>query len=156
MFTCLTPTPLGEMLLLADADALLGAWFTGQKYYPADCNAWERKPSHPVLRAAAAQLLEYFSGKRRVFDLPLAPAGTTFQCTVWKALTDIPYGATCSYSEVAARSGAAAARPVGAAVGKNPVSVIIPCHRVLGKDGSLTGYAGGLERKAKLLALETR
>ena len=155
MFTLYTPTPLGKMLLLANAGALLGAWFSGQKYYPEHCAAWEQSPSHPVLRAAADQLAAYFSGKRRIFDIPLEPRGTEFQRSVWKNLLDIPYGGTCSYSELAFRAGAAAARPVGAAVGKNPISVIIPCHRVIGKNGGLTGYAGGLDRKARLLALET-
>ena len=109
----------------------------------------------PVAREAAGQLEAFFQGSRRSFDLPLAPAGTDFQKAVWTALAQIPYGETVTYGELAARIGRpGAARAVGRACGANPIPVILPCHRVVGKNGALTGYAGGLERKRLLLALE--
>ena len=108
-----------------------------------------------LIKKAAAQLGEYFDGKRKTFNLPLAPRGTEFQMTVWKALQTIPYGKTCSYGQLAAMIGnPKACRAVGMANNRNPLAVIIPCHRVIGSDGSLTGYAGGLELKEKLIRLE--
>lgn len=110
----------------------------------------------PLLQKAARQLDEYFNGKRKVFDLPLLPRGTDFQLKVWKALQTIPYGETRSYGQIAAITGnPKASRAVGMANNRNPIAIIIPCHRVIGHDGSLTGYAGGLELKQKLLGLET-
>lgn len=109
----------------------------------------------PLLERAASQLREYFAGTRRKFDLPLAPAGTEFQKKVWQALLDIPYGETRSYSQIALAVGnPKAGRAVGMANNRNPISIIIPCHRVIGKDGSLVGYGGGLNRKESLLLLE--
>lgn len=110
-----------------------------------------------VLDRTLAQLAEWFAGERMAFDLPLAPAGTAFQRTVWQVLLGIPYGATASYADIARRIGRpTAVRAVGAANGRNPIAIIVPCHRVIGADGTLTGYAGGLERKGALLALEAR
>ncbi|MGI9576485.1 methylated-DNA--[protein]-cysteine S-methyltransferase [Alloalcanivorax xenomutans] len=148
------PTSLGALLLAAEDDALVGAWFEGQKYHP-DPRPWRHNPAHPLLVTAADQVRAYFSGERRDFDLPLAPRGTEFQRQVWGALREIRCGNTSTYGELAHRLGRPrAVRAVGAAVGRNPCSVIIPCHRVLGANGSLTGYAGGIDRKARLLALE--
>ncbi len=153
--------PLGAMVVAATPHGLAGVWFEGQRHMP-DTSRWARDdatpPSHPVLRQAITQLDEYFAGRRTQFDLPLdLQGGTGFQQAVWQALLAIPSGATTSYGEIGARIGRpAAVRAVGAAVGRNPVSVIVPCHRVLGRDGSLTGYAGGLARKTALLQLEGR
>ena len=148
-------SPLGPMIVAATGKGLAGLWFEGQKHLP-DSAAWPLAPGHRVLRLAIAQLKEYFAGKRDSFDLPLdLQGGTPFQQSVWKALLAIPPGRTTSYGVLSRNIGKpAAVRAVGAAVGRNPVSIIVPCHRVLGLDGSLTGYAGGLERKSALLQLE--
>ena len=148
-------SPLGRMLLAATGRGLAGVWFEGQKHGP-DSRGWPEDPRHPVLREAAAQLRAYFAGERDGFELPLdLQAGTAFQQSVWAALREIPRGGTASYAQLARRLGRPrAARAIGAAVGRNPVSVVVPCHRVLGTDGSLTGYAGGLDRKTALLKLE--
>ncbi|MBC7378824.1 MAG: methylated-DNA--[protein]-cysteine S-methyltransferase [Burkholderiaceae bacterium] len=147
--------PLGAMVVAATDKGLAGVWFEGQRHMP-DNAAWRVAADHPVLVKATRQLAEYFSGQRTHFDLPLdLQGGTSFQQSVWQALLAIPSGATTSYGEISSRIGKpAAVRAVGAAVGRNPVSVIVPCHRVLGRDGALTGYAGGLERKTALLTLE--
>ena len=148
-------SPLGDILLVASADALAGLHFVDQKYLPEKTAAWVREDSLPVLIDARRQLAEYFAGERREFDLPLAPAGTAFQQAVWMKLREIPYGTTTSYGVIAQRLGQpTASRAVGAANGRNPLGIIVPCHRVVGSAGSLTGYAGGLERKQALLALE--
>jgi methylated-DNA-[protein]-cysteine S-methyltransferase len=148
------PSPLGTMLLARTEAGLAGAWFEAQKWHPAELDAPER-PDDPLLQRAATQIGEYFAGQRSQFDLPLDLHGTAFQQSVWRALCTIESGATQSYASVARSVGSPqAVRAVGAAVGRNPVSVIVPCHRVVGTDGSLTGYAGGLERKRALLALE--
>ncbi len=148
-------SPLGPMIVAATAHGLAGLWFEGQKHLP-DTHTWPQQPGHPVLRQAVAQLAEYFAGHRTRFDLPLdLQGGTAFQRAVWTALLGIPAGQTVSYGAISQRIGKpAAVRAVGAAVGRNPVSVVVPCHRVLGGDGALTGYAGGLERKTALLRLE--
>jgi methylated-DNA-[protein]-cysteine S-methyltransferase len=149
------PTPLGGMVLASDGDALSGAWFDGQRYQPQIGPAWQRQPGLPVLRRAAAELAEYFAGKRIAFDVPLAPVGTPFQCDVWRAIASVPYGATIPYRDLAARAGRPESiRAAGTATGRNPLSIIVPCHRIVGADGALTGYAGGLARKRALLALE--
>jgi methylated-DNA-[protein]-cysteine S-methyltransferase len=151
-----TDSPLGPLLLAATPRGLAGAWFVdGQRDAP-DPTRWPAGPDHPVLRQAAAQLAEYFSGRRQHFDLPLdLTHGTAFQQAVWQALLAIPCGQTTSYGELARRIGRpTAVRALGAAVGRNPVSIIVPCHRVIGADGSLTGYAGGLGRKTALLRIE--
>ena len=148
-------SPLGPMIVAATAQGLAGIWFEGQRHLP-DSAAWPHRPGHPVLRQAVTQLAEYFSGARTAFDLPLdLQGGTAFQQSVWRALLSIPRGDTTSYARLGHRIGQpGAARAVGAAVGRNPLSIVVPCHRVLGTDGSLTGYAGGLERKTALLRLE--
>ncbi len=148
--------PLGPMVVAATGKGLAGVWFDGQRHMP-DNATWQVQPDHPMLQRAIAQLTEYFAGERTQFDLPLdLQGGTSFQQSVWKALLAIPSGATTSYGDLSARIGRpAAVRAVGAAVGRNPVSVIVPCHRVVGANGSLTGYAGGLDRKTALLKLES-
>ncbi|TAG37033.1 MAG: methylated-DNA--[protein]-cysteine S-methyltransferase [Polaromonas sp.] len=156
-------SPLGPMVLAATTQGLAGLWFEGQRHLPAQLLAastapgvWPTDPSHPVLKQAMQQLTAYFAGQRTRFDLPLdLSGGTAFQQSVWQALLAIPPDATVSYGQISRCIGKpAAARAVGAAVGRNPVSIIVPCHRVMGADGSLTGYAGGLNRKTALLALE--
>ena len=147
-------TPLGPLLLARTARGLAGVWFEGQKHHPAPLTAPHR-PDDELLRRAVDQLHAYFAGELDRFDLPLDLHGTTFQRAVWQALLAIPAGSTRSYGEIAKELGAASAvRAVGGAVGRNPVSVIVPCHRVVGTDGSLTGYAGGVDRKRALLARE--
>jgi methylated-DNA-[protein]-cysteine S-methyltransferase len=148
-------TPLGAMLLVATGRALSGAYFVGQKHDLAPQPDWVEDDAHAVLRDARRQLLEYFAAQRAAFDLPLAPTGSEFQRKVWRALLEIPCGHTATYGEIAARIEARSAmRAVGAAIGRNPISIVVPCHRVIGADGALTGYAGGLDRKRRLLALE--
>ena len=156
---CRITTALGDVYLAATPRGLVGLWFAGQCHLPArlaGVQAWATDDAHPVLRAAAEQLRQYLAGARTRFELPLdLSGGTPFQQSVWRALLDIPPGATTSYGALARRIGrASAVRAVGAAVGRNPLSVVVPCHRVLGGDGGLTGYAGGIERKKALLRLE--
>jgi methylated-DNA-[protein]-cysteine S-methyltransferase len=152
-------TPLGTMLASCDGEALTGLWFTGQKYFPVRTAEWVDAPDQPVLRALRVWLADYFAGKKPDITFRLAPRGTNFQTSVWKLLQTIPYGRLSTYGGIAARlapRGAAAlpARAVGTAVGHNPISLLIPCHRVIGADGSLTGYAGGIDKKKALLLLE--
>ena len=148
-------SPIGELTLVARGGRLTGVYFPHHWYKPDPAAFGPR--TETGFEAAASQLAEYFAGQRTRFELPLALAGTGFQRRVWAALQDIPYGETISYRELARRTGnAAASRAVGLANGKNPVSIIVPCHRVVGTDGSLTGYGGGLDRKRFLLALEQR
>ena len=148
-------SPLGPMILAASPAGLVGTWFDGQRHLP-DVSAWPVQDDHPLLRATAAQLGAYFDGTRDTFDVPLdLGGGTPFQQAVWQALLRIPRGQTLTYGRIARDlQRPDAMRAVGAAVGRNPVSVIVPCHRVLGASGALTGYAGGLDRKRHLLALE--
>ena len=150
------PSPLGEIILCAHEGALRGLWFAGQKYERrgADMSLPERPGDAAALKKAARWLDAYFAGNEPVLAFPLDPQGTDFQKTVWMELLSIPYRHTLSYGELAQRLGCKSARAVGSAVGKNPISLIIPCHRVLGAGGRLTGYAGGVERKAFLLRLE--
>lgn len=148
-------SPLGPIVIAATRHGLAGIWFEGQRHMPSH-GEWPHEPDHPLLRQACAQLDEYFAGKRATFDLPLdLQGGTAFQQSVWQALLSIPRGGTVSYGGLSHKIGQpAAVRAVGAAVGRNPVSIVVPCHRVLGANGSLTGYAGGLDRKTALLRLE--
>jgi methylated-DNA-[protein]-cysteine S-methyltransferase len=149
-------SPLGQMLLTASESALTGLHFVGEKCYPKVLPAWRYDADFSVIKATAMQLAEYFTGTRQAFDIALAPEGTEFQRLVWDRLTTIRFGETATYGELAQRIGNAnAVRAVGAANGRNPISIVIPCHRVIGADGSLTGYAGGLERKLALLRLES-
>lgn len=163
-------SPLGPLLLCASDEAVLAVLWPadagkpGRVALPAGAARLGSPAGHPLLGRLARELDEYFAGERRTFDLPLAPGGASapddrpsFRRRVWDALRDIPYGATTSYGALAARLGSpGAARAVGAAVGANPISILLPCHRVLGARGALTGFAGGLEAKRFLLALEAR
>lgn len=157
---CTIQTPLGEMIALAEQDSLCGFWFVGQKYAPEGAGEWHEAPDQPLFSALRGQIDAYFAGQLRVFDLPLAPRGTAFQMAVWALLCGIPSGTTTTYGALARQMAGQrqgripSAQAVGGAVGHNPIAIIIPCHRVVGADGSLTGYAGGLDRKAALLALE--
>jgi methylated-DNA-[protein]-cysteine S-methyltransferase len=156
LFQCHCSSPLGEVLLAASEHGLAGVWFVqGQQHMP-DTSGWHTNNSHPTLKAAAQQLAEYFSGQRHAFDVPLHPTwGTPFQRAVWQALQRIPYGRTSTYGDIARDIGnPKAVRAVGAAIGQNPHTIIVPCHRVVGANGSLTGFAGGLDRKTFLLAHE--
>ena len=148
------PSPLGEMILASDGESLTGLWFLGQKYAP-PLSTDPEQADLPVFAQARAWLTAYFQGQDPGPTPPLAPAGTPFQQEVWRALCAIPYGQTRSYGQLAAALGRpSAARAVGGACRRNPIWLMIPCHRVVGASGSLTGYAGGLERKKALLALE--
>jgi methylated-DNA-[protein]-cysteine S-methyltransferase len=144
------PSPLGDLVLTGDDEAMTGLWFPDHS--PVD---GEEVPE--LFEDAAVQLEEWFAGERTEFDLRLRPMGTPFQQRVWEALLAIPYGRTTSYLEIASRAGSLrSARPAGQAIGRNPLSIIIPCHRVIGSNGSLTGYGGGMERKRWLLEHERR
>jgi methylated-DNA-[protein]-cysteine S-methyltransferase len=146
-------SPIGRLLLLADDEGLVGVYMENHKGGVRPVGP--RAMNHDVLERAQRQFREYFAGHRREFDLPLSLQGTEFQRRVWQALCEIPFGETRSYAEIARRAGRPiATRAVGAAVGRNPISIIVPCHRVVGSDGSLTGFAGGLNRKRWLLAHE--
>ena len=146
-------SPVGPLMLAADDHALRHIEFR-DNCHPADRRDWHGGDNE-VLQAAQQQLGEYFAGRRRVFDLPLAPVGTQFQRAVWQALADIPYGGTISYAQLAQRLGNPnGTRAVGAANGRNPLPIVLPCHRVIGADGGLTGFGGGLPTKQFLLRLE--
>ncbi|MEY5100989.1 MAG: hypothetical protein RJA36_3708 [Pseudomonadota bacterium] len=149
-------SPVGELLLVAGERALLGCWFCDQSGIPDWARQAPMQPAHPLLLEAIAQLQAYFDGRRRDFELPLdCSRGTDFQQAVWRALAAIPCGSTVSYGQLAQAIGRPrAVRAVGAAVGRNPLGIILPCHRVVGEDGALTGYTGGLARKTFLLQLE--
>jgi methylated-DNA-[protein]-cysteine S-methyltransferase len=149
------PSPIGNLLLAAnDAQALCGLYFEEHKYFKGS-QGWQHSPDHPVLLEAARQLDEYFAGQRTGFELPLEMSGTPFQQAVWRELMTIPFGRTGNYAHHARRIGKPdAVRAVGTAIGRNPLSIIVPCHRVIAASGGLAGYAGGLERKRYLLALE--
>lgn len=148
-------SPLGRLLLAACGNALTGVWFDGQPHLP-DITAWPSAPEHPVLLEAQTQLGDYFAGRRTHFDLPLdLRSGTEFQQQVWRALLQIPSGTTCSYGALSAAIGKpGAVRAVGGAIGRNPLGIVVPCHRVIGANGALTGYTGGLDHKVALLQLE--
>ena len=154
-------SPLGAMTLAATNAGLAGVWFAGQRHLPLELTGaalWPVDSAHPVLIKTAAQLTEYFSGRGTSFDLPLdLSGGTGFQQAVWQALLSIAPGQTSSYGQIGLATGklqATSGRAVGAAVGRNPISIIVPCHRVVGAGGAMTGYAGGLDRKIALLKLE--
>ncbi|WP_111719063.1 methylated-DNA--[protein]-cysteine S-methyltransferase [Homoserinimonas sp. OAct 916] len=149
----LIDSPVGPLLLTADEDAVTGLYFQPHRHPPADGSLGER--TSEGFDDVARQLAEYFSGERREFDLLLEPAGNDFQKKVWLLLREIPYGETRSYGQLATTLGDInLARAVGTANGRNPISIIVPCHRVIGADGNLTGYGGGLDRKRFLLQLE--
>ena len=148
-------TPLGTMTAAATPDGLTGLWFDGQAHHPGELDV-PVQPGQRWLKAAAAAMVRYYDGQQEPLrGLPLDLHGTTFQRAVWQALLAVPSGQTCSYGQIATRAGSpSAVRAAGAAIGRNPVSVLVPCHRVVGASGSLTGYAGGLERKRALLRHE--
>jgi methylated-DNA-[protein]-cysteine S-methyltransferase len=149
------PSPVGELLLVGSDDGLQGLYLPGHRGGPAVDPGWTRDDG--ALAETRAQLDAWFAGERTTFDLPLAPAGTEFQLAVWRALREIPFGATESYGGLAARLGRpGAARAVGLANGRNPISIVVPCHRVVGSAGALTGYAGGIGAKRALLEHEAR
>jgi methylated-DNA-[protein]-cysteine S-methyltransferase len=148
-------SPHGQMLLVARGDAVCGVYFRGQKYYPQLASTLRRDAEHAPLRQARRELAEYFAGERKRFEVALAPDGTPYQLAVWNAISTVGFGQTISYAELAHRAGSpGTARAAGAATGRNPIGIIVPCHRIVGSDGSLTGYAGGLAIKRALLALE--
>jgi methylated-DNA-[protein]-cysteine S-methyltransferase len=148
-------SPIGRLLLAGDGHALTGLWMLDADRHSARVEEG-LTPSPETFTEVATQLEEYFAGDRKEFTMPLAPSGTPFQLAVWTQLTRIPYGSTISYGDIARALGKrpVAARAVGLANGANPISIIVPCHRVIGSDGSLTGYGGGLDRKELLLRLE--
>lgn len=147
-------SPLGPLLLAASEQRLIGVYFAEHKHFKG-AQDWRRTGDHALLRQAGAQLDDYFAGRRTEFDLPLDLRGTEFQQGVWRALCAISFGQTRTYGQHAQAVGnPKAVRAVGAAIGRNPLSIVVPCHRVLGATQGLTGYAGGLERKRALLALE--
>ena len=158
VYTAHAPSPLGRLLLVSDGDALCGLYFEGQRHFPEIPDA-EENETIGVFEKTRAWLEEYFTGEQPEADIPLHLDGTAFQRSVWELLADIPYGETVSYGELAGKLSErskrkVSARAVGGAVGRNPVSIIVPCHRVVGADGSLTGYAGGTGRKKRLLEIE--
>ncbi|MGH3411559.1 MAG: methylated-DNA--[protein]-cysteine S-methyltransferase [Marmoricola sp.] len=149
-------SPVGELRVIASGGAIMAIEFSPFRGLADGRPIGERADDDPLLRSAAGQLTAYFAGELTEFDLPLSPMGTAFQQRVWEQLRGIGYGATASYGEIARRLGMtnAASRAVGLANGRNPIPIVVPCHRVVGADGSLTGYAGGLDRKRTLLELE--
>lgn len=153
-------SPLGNLLLAADEQGLTGLWFEGAKYFAATLADDQEEKDTPILEAASRWLDAYFAGKRPEPFQPLHILGTDFQKTVWEILRQIPYGQTTTYQAIARQIAAQrgldhmSSQAIGSAVGRNPISIIIPCHRVIGTNGSLTGYAGGVKKKAALLKLE--
>lgn len=148
-------SPLGPVIAVAGERGITHVDFVGAKYERKVASDWLEDPQAPALAECRRQLDEYFQGRRTTFELELAPEGTDFQQRVWKEIARVPYGKTITYAELARRAGAPGhARAVGAATGRNPLGVVVPCHRIVGSDGSLTGYAGGLERKRELLERE--
>jgi methylated-DNA-[protein]-cysteine S-methyltransferase len=148
-------TPIGTLLATACGGALTGLYFDGERHAPAIRAGWVEDADAAPFGECRRQIREYLEGVRREFDVPLAPEGSEFQRRVWIEIARIPYGETITYAELATRAGApGSARAAGTATGRNPVSILVPCHRVVGSDGSLTGYAGGVARKRRLLDIE--
>ena len=158
VFTQRYASPLGGLLLAADEQGLIGLWFDGARHFAANLPEVREEKRTPILDEAARWLDEYFAGREPDFTPPLHPIGSPFQQAVWRLLLEIPYGRTITYGALARRlageNGRMSAQAVGGAVGHNGISLIIPCHRVVGADGSLTGYAGGVDKKLRLLQLE--
>lgn len=148
-------SPVGRILLAANEKSLTGLWFYGAKYFAAGIESERTEVLTPVLEQTERWLDIYFSGHEPDFVPPLKLNGSAFRCSVWDELMKIPYGQTASYGEIARKLGTKSAQAVGGAVGHNPISIIVPCHRVLGADGSLTGYAAGVDKKMRLLELES-
>lgn len=159
-YTSSYPSPLGRLFLAAEEDGLTGAWFDGHKYFASSLNEETEEKEIPLFKDVKKWLSIYFSGKEPGFTLPLHLTGSDFQKEVWEILRSIPYGKTMTYGEIAKQIAARkrisrmSAQAVGGAVGHNKISVIVPCHRVVGANGNLTGYAGGIDKKIKLLTLE--
>jgi len=154
-FYSMIESPVGDLLVSGNGEAVTRLYMEVRRWGPGDTSGWRRDDA--LFDGARRQLHAYFAGELLAFDLPLAPAGTPFQQRVWRALCEIPYGDVVSYGTIARRIEApSAVRAVGAANGRNPISIVIPCHRVVGANGSLTGYGGGLERKDWLLEHEAR
>jgi methylated-DNA-[protein]-cysteine S-methyltransferase len=148
-------TSLGNLYATANDEGITGIYYEGGRHAPPIAPDWKEDSHSPQMRECARQVRDFLDGKRKSFDLTLAPEGTPFQQRVWREIARIPFGETLSYAQLAARAGApGSARAAGAATGRNPHSIVVPCHRVVGTDGSLTGYAGGLERKTRLLEIE--
>jgi methylated-DNA-[protein]-cysteine S-methyltransferase len=148
-------SPVGDLMLVANQSELIGIYFLNCRHVPKAQKTWALDERHPVLQQAEKQLKEYFAGKRNSFSLPMNFAGTDFQKRVWQEIARIPFGKNLTYSELAKKAGAPnAIRAAGTATGRNPLSIVVPCHRVLTKDGAIGGYAGGLEKKRHLLKLE--
>jgi methylated-DNA-[protein]-cysteine S-methyltransferase len=160
IYTCTLETPLGEATAAAENGSLMGLWFSREKYFPVHKNSWIYQPDHPVFNNLQTWLAGYFSGENSPINLRLSPKGTDFQKVVWNVLLKIPFGQVTTYGEIARvmapsrRMSPLYPRAVGNAVGYNPISILIPCHRVVGSDRSLTGYAGGLDKKESLLRIE--
>jgi len=160
IYTCTVDTPLGAMTAAAKDEGLTGLWFIGQRHYPSQTAEWIHEPGHPVFVSIRDYLTQYFSGDAAAFGVRLVPHGSAFQRAVWNVLLTIPVGHVATYGQIAtylARTSdltSMSAQAVGGAVGHNPISILIPCHRVVGFQGALTGYAGGLNRKAALLRIE--
>jgi methylated-DNA-[protein]-cysteine S-methyltransferase len=160
IYTCSIDTPLGTMTAAEKEGSLIGLWFLGQKYYPSRREDWIREHGRPVFTSLRKHLIRYFSGEPVVADIRLAPSGSAFQRKVWELLLQIPVGQVTTYGQIAKSIAQAqglssmSAQAVGGAVGHNPISILIPCHRVVGSGGKLTGYAGGIEKKAELLRIE--
>ena len=147
-------SPMGRMLIVATDQGLSGLYFVDQKYYREVGRDWLRGEQHRIVRQTARELTEYFAGTRKEFDITLAAEGTSFQASIWKAISSVKYGQSITYSELARRAKhPEAVRAAGTATGRNPITIIVPCHRIVGSDGSLTGYAGGLDRKRALREL---
>ncbi|HEY2343953.1 MAG TPA: methylated-DNA--[protein]-cysteine S-methyltransferase, partial [Chthoniobacteraceae bacterium] len=154
---CISKTSLlGDLLLVAEDEHLIGVYFSGRNHdFPVKTTGWTLDPKHPVLQEANQQIEGYLDGSRKQFSLPIHFGGTDFQHEIWKQISLIPFGETISYSELAKRAGApSAVRAAGAATGRNPISIVVPCHRIVGKDGAMRGFGGGLDRKRKLLGIE--
>lgn len=162
IYTCKIDTPLGDMVASAEEGALTGLWFVGQKYFPSKTDTWACRPDYTVFEELRVWLSGYFLRRFSKPGLKLDPHGTAFQKAVWNILLEIPPGKTLTYGEIAKRLASRqglssmSAQAVGGAVGHNPISILIPCHRVIGSGGSLTGYAGGLDKKMYLLKLEQK
>ena len=155
-YTHLKTQTLGDILLVANDTHLLGIYFANHKNGPTLSEEWQLNPKHPVLKQAGKELQEYLEGKRTTFSVPFSFEGTDFQQAVWRQIAVIPFGETISYTELARRAGKPdALRAAGTATGRNPISIIVPCHRVIGKGGGMGGYAGGLDRKKVLLKAES-
>jgi methylated-DNA-[protein]-cysteine S-methyltransferase len=154
-YTHLKTKLLGDLTLVANSTHLIGIYFPNHKHGPKLPGDWKLNPRHPVLRQAAEEIQEYLNGERTNFSVPISSEGTSFQREIWRQIARIPFGQTISYSELARRANAPkAVRAAGAATGRNPLGIIVPCHRVIGKNGSMTGFAGGLDRKKNLLKIE--